>query len=175
MVGSLQTTSLLKEGLRTWLRSSLPAVDILSPAHVHVDELVPDQMGGRRLLALAELGFSFILDELRQSNLIPLLVIPLVEGTLATRAPMDRASIANQLGAEPPSYYLMSSEAEKLTEDVEEYRVPLSPALFPLIKKAFVYYRVFRDSEAMEKGWEFTRCVYVRQRMDGAREKRLSM
>lgn len=165
--------SAMDEAIGRWIEGNMGAVGALSPATIHIDELVGAGMARLETVRISVRAFSILAERLRQigTPLQPLLVIPLVSRSkrLGMAVPASLAALQRQLSDEPPSLHMQEWTPRKYFVVCEECRIPLP---FPLTATAeadiYVYYREHRYTRAIQNNWEFDRGVYAELYPDGA-------
>jgi hypothetical protein len=158
----------MNQKIQDWLELSSKSVSVRNPISIHIDDLLGAQLEKDDIVNISTKAFLSLNKQIGQQQLtvIPLLVIPLrvIGNELSLAAPANLPILKNQLGDEPPSLYLLSRDSLRLTEACEEYKYPLPFELIPsLPKDVYVYFREFRNSQAIKNQWEFSRCVYVQR------------
>lgn len=129
------------------------------------DELVRDEPMNTALDALRLFKAILVTVVHTRVDTIPLLVIPLNASVRRIVRPpaLGRVLHGRWDGPELPAFYLTTPKLWSLWDDVEEYRVPVFADAEGL-EGMVCYYRCFRDRQARERGWEYTRAFYLRPR-----------
>jgi hypothetical protein len=115
------------------------------------------------LLTLGLEGYSRAIALLgaRTATIMVALVIPLTDAEAIVPVAPESDDILREASDEPPSLALIHRDALKTIERVEEYRAPARVPRLGSPPDSYCSYRVFRDRESMERGWEFGRCLTV--------------
>lgn len=143
-----------------WMREALDRLDARHPVAAHLDDLLGPQEYQTEPVGIALAAFDLAVRALgKRSDCSLILCWP-----CGVAAEIDQA-IPNELlvesDGEPPSLILVHAEAGMLHEPVEEYRKSIDPRDYAISNRDVVaYYRCFRDKNAIDNDWEFSRALY---------------
>lgn len=149
----------------TWLNDSMKLKGVYHPLTAHISSFFEDGISKEQLLEYSKDVFLELVYSLDSSEcadeLMPILVIPL--GFSLSLCPWDNSLLSNnQETDESPSIFIFDREKLKYLQVIEEYKVPIDIGINELKRSNFsIYYRCFRDSIAIENGWEYNRAIYV--------------
>ncbi len=165
MTGAIEMDRLIVQSVRKWVNSQIVSLSDTKIATIHLDDLLKRDIEKRDSLDVSAKVFCALIENIKNNeNLMPVLVIALECVETFDNSIPDLNSITEQLSDEPPSIYLLHREVCKYLEICEEYKYPLSYDLInePELKKnIYWYYRIFRGHEAIQKNWEYSRCIYA--------------
>lgn len=153
------------KALSDWLDSSIRLKGESHPLTTHVSSFIKSDLSKEHLLEYSINVFLELVnctDEKKHADeLMPMLVIPL--GCSDDLCLWDGSiPLSSQFSDEPPSVYLFQREKSKYLERAEEYKIPVDLDLAELKSEKFnIYYRCFRDSTAIDNGWEFNKAIYI--------------
>ncbi len=140
--------------------SGLARLDAKNPVSNHLDEILAPGDYGVEPIRCGIAAFQEAADTLGLSEDCSLILCwpcgttPTIELSCPTR-------LSECGDEEPPSLILLHSQAGMLHEEVEEYRKPVDASAFGISTDNVVgYYRSFRNAEAIEHNWEFSRALY---------------
>ena len=150
------------ERLKSWLTANAPLVTPRRSQTEHLDRLfgVPATADLVTLGLEAHAAAVSILGD-KTERLMVTLVIPLRDVEAIAPVAPTSDGILRELSDEPPSLALVHPDALKILERVEEYRAPAHLPRFGPLPGSYCFYRVFRNEEAMRRGWEFGRCLVI--------------
>ena len=152
----------MSDAVARWVQSALVELNESLFDSVPIDRLHPTTPPATRVdVAIASLLEAIADLGVRIRDVTPVLAIPLPPRTGFSRVVPTYKSAMKESAAhiEPPSLYLCRRELKLTWEEVEEFRAPL-PQSVVVDTAVHCYYRLYRDQEAREAGWEYYRCVY---------------
>jgi len=152
----------------SWLVESLASIDDCGYVTSHISNVIDFKYSKDEIKKISiDILLDLVNSEVYKNNstrLMALLVVPLI----CSQSIMlwnENLSIVDQMCDEDPSIYLLDRNNIKLLESIEEYKVPIN--LSGLEDISFnVYYRCFRNDEAIKNSWEFNRSIYIEHYSD---------
>lgn len=149
-----------RDAITKWIDMALEMVAENRPVSSHLDEILSPQAFSRHPIDASLATFRTAADVFGVRLECSLLLCWPCGATPALE-PTPPASLSECDGEEPPSLIILHSHAGTLHEEVEEYRRPVhASAMGVPVDNVVAYYRCFRDLEAIENDWEFSRALY---------------
>jgi hypothetical protein len=164
MAGHFQVISKIeKKAIEHWLSETLSRMKDI-PIGIHFDDLFKASeiidKGPSYWIALYLYLIHLPYDKIRYKTImtLPLACKDSLDWNNPTFEEIERIG---RDGSEPPSFYLITRHSDEMMELCEEYIKPLAfKELGKLGENIKVYYRSYRQADALTYGWEFSRCIY---------------
>jgi len=155
----------IRDRVVAWYAQAVEQLDVRRPQSDHLDSILgraywPDEAlstGIAALTALIEIAST------RLEDVMPGLVVPLRDARTIDCSIPSIAEFRRQQTAESASLFLMSRDAGRHWEWLEQYLLPLSPAQAGLsapIPGVKVSYRCFRSADDLAHDWEYGRVIH---------------